>query len=29
MVRKIYTLEQIINKLRQAEILIGQGATTP
>jgi len=27
MVRKSYTPEQIINKLREAEILIGQGAT--
>ena len=27
MVRKGYTAEQIINKLREAEILLGQGAT--
>jgi len=27
MVRKSYTPEQIINKLREAEILISQGAT--
>ncbi len=27
MVKKIYTPEQIINKLRKAEILISQGAT--
>ena len=27
MVRKTYTAEQIINKLREAEILLGQGAT--
>ena len=27
MVRKGYTPEQIINKLREAEILLGQGAT--
>jgi len=27
MVRKFYTPEQIINKLREAEILISQGAT--
>jgi transposase-like protein len=27
MVRKSYTPEQIINKLREAEVLIGQGAT--
>jgi putative transposase len=27
MVRKYYTPEQIINKLREAEILISQGAT--
>jgi hypothetical protein len=29
MVRKTYTPEQIINKLREAEILISQGATLP
>ena len=28
MVRKGYTPEQIINKLREAEVLINQGATT-
>ena len=28
MVRKGYTAEQIINKLREAEVLISQGATT-
>jgi len=28
MVRKTYTLEQIINKLREVEVLISQGATT-
>ncbi len=28
MVRKGYTAEQIINRLREAEVLIGQGATT-
>jgi len=28
MARKVYTPEQIINKLREAEILIGQGATS-
>ncbi len=27
MVRKGYTPEQIINKLREAEVLLGQGAT--
>ena len=27
MVRKAYTPEQIINKLREAEIMLGQGAT--
>ncbi len=27
MVRKSYTPEQIINKLRQAEVLLSQGAT--
>ena len=27
MVRKVYTPEQIINKLREAEVLISQGAT--
>ena len=27
MARKTYTPEQVINKLREAEILIGQGAT--
>ena len=27
MVRKTYTAEQIINKLREAEILLSQGAT--
>ncbi len=27
MVRKSYTLEQIINKLREAEILLSQGVT--
>ena len=27
MVRKSYTPEQIINKLREAEILLSQGAT--
>ncbi len=27
MVRKIYTPEQIINKLREAEVLLSQGAT--
>jgi len=27
MVRKAYTPEQIINKLREAEILLNQGAT--
>ena len=27
MVRKSYTPEQIINKLREAEILLNQGAT--
>jgi len=27
MVRKSYTPEQIINKLREAEIFLGQGAT--
>jgi len=26
MVRKAFNLEQIINKLREAEILLGQGA---
>jgi putative transposase len=29
MVRKTYTPEQIINKLREAEILISQGTTFP
>lgn len=28
MARKVYTPEQIINKLREAEILISQGATS-
>ena len=28
MVRKTYTPEQIINKLREVEVLISQGATT-
>ena len=28
MVRKGYTAEQIINRLREAEVLISQGATT-
>ncbi len=28
MVRKAYTAEQIINKLREVEVLISQGATT-
>jgi len=28
MVRKTFTAEQIINKLREVEVLIGQGATT-
>ena len=28
MVRKAYTPEQIINKLREVEVLISQGATT-
>ena len=28
MVRKIYSPEQIINKLREVEVLISQGATT-
>jgi hypothetical protein len=28
MARKGYTAEQIINKLREAEVLISQGATT-
>ncbi len=28
MVRKGYTPEQIINKLREAEVLLSQGATT-
>ena len=28
MVRKGYTAEQVINKLREAEVLISQGATT-
>jgi len=28
MVRKTYTTEQIINKLREVEVLIGQGLTT-
>ena len=28
MVRKTYTPEQIINKLREVEILISQGATS-
>ncbi len=29
MVRKGYTPEQIINKLREAEVLLSQGATLP
>ena len=29
MVRKSYTAEQIINKLREAEILLNQGTTLP
>jgi putative transposase len=29
MVRKTFTPEQVINKLREAEILISQGATLP
>ena len=29
MVRKSYTAEQIINKLREAEILLNQGNTLP
>jgi len=29
MVRKSYTPEQIINKLREAEILLSQGNTLP
>jgi len=29
MVRKSYTPEQILNKLREAEILLGQGNTLP
>ena len=29
MVRKSYTPEQIINKLREAEILLNQGSTLP
>ena len=29
MVRKSYTPEQIINKLREAEILLNQGTTLP
>ena len=28
MARKTYALEQIINRLREAEVLISQGATT-
>ena len=27
MVRKLYTAEQIINKLREVEVLLSQGAT--
>jgi hypothetical protein len=29
MVRKSYTPEQILNKLREAEILLNQGTTLP
>ena len=29
MVRKLYTPEQILNKLREAEILLNQGTTLP